>query len=77
VAKEHAINAGSSSRIKGEEMSKVYLGDSVYVECELYGMKLTTENGLPTDPSNTIYLDVEVLAELQRLIQESYWGGKR
>lgn len=43
---------------------KVYLGDSVYVEVERGMFKLTTENGLPDDPGNTIYLENTVLAGL-------------
>lgn len=42
---------------------KCYLGDSVYVEFdERRRVKLTTENGLPTDPSNVIFLEPEVIA---------------
>ena len=45
-------------------MSKVYLGDSVYAEYYAGGILLTTENGLPDDPSNTIALEPEVLEAL-------------
>lgn len=45
-------------------MNKQYLGDSVYAECDGYGIILTTENGLPLDPSNTIYLEPQVLQAL-------------
>ena len=46
-------------------MSKTYLGDSVYVDSnDGFGIVLTTENGLPTDPSNQIYLEPEVLGVL-------------
>lgn len=38
-------------------MRKIYLGDSVYAEVERGMLKLTTENGTPTDPSNIIYMD--------------------
>ena len=44
---------------------KTYLGDSVYADlCHLDPsmIKLTTENGLPGDPSNTIFLEAEVFA---------------
>ncbi len=42
-------------------MEKSYLGDSVYAEMDEFGaLILTTENGLPDDPSNTIVLDSEV-----------------
>jgi hypothetical protein len=45
-------------------MCKVYLGDSVYAMKEDDGITLTTENGLPGDPSNTIFLEPEVLNAL-------------
>ena len=44
-------------------MKKEYLGDSVYCEImDVGGVKLTTENGLRTDPSNTIYFEYEVIS---------------
>ncbi len=45
---------------------KDYLGDSVYAEFDGSGIILTTENGLASDPSNTIYLEPEVLRALVR-----------
>lgn len=45
------------------EHDKSYLGDSVYASFDGYAVKLTTENGF--GPSNTIYLEPEIL---QRLI---------
>ena len=45
-------------------MDKRYLGDSVYASYDGYHIILTTENGLPTDPSNRIGLDYQVLTEL-------------
>ena len=45
---------------------KVYLGDSVYARFDSRGgVELTTENGLPTDPSNTIYLEPETFHALE------------
>lgn len=45
--------------------SKTYLGDSVYAERDsIGGVVLTTENGTPFDPSNTIYLEPIVLKTL-------------
>jgi hypothetical protein len=44
-------------------MDKVYLGDSVYADCDGYGIVLTTENGY--GPSNTIILEPEVFEALQ------------
>ena len=42
-------------------MNKQYLGDSVYVEALEWGVvRLTTENGLPGDPSNEIFMEPEV-----------------
>lgn len=45
---------------------KVYLGDSVYATWldEDGRLSLTTENGLPTDPSNTIIIEPEVAEAL-------------
>ena len=43
---------------------KEYLGDSVYVDNDGWGLTLTTENGVPEDPSNTIYLEPNVLEAL-------------
>lgn len=45
-----------------DPITKSYLGDSVYVECEHGMLKLTTENGL--GPTNTIYLEPEVYRAL-------------
>lgn len=43
--------------------SKIYLGDSVYASTDALGrVVLTTENGLPDDPSNKIVLEAEVLS---------------
>ena len=46
--------------------AKVYLGDSVYVDVgHVQGdIVLTTENGLPDDPSNSIYLEDTVVESL-------------
>lgn len=46
---------------------KRYLGDSVYAQYDGYHIVLTTENGLPDDPSNTIALDNSVLHALYML----------
>ena len=54
-------------------MKKVYLGDSVYVEVESGALKLTTENG--DGPSNTIYLEPEVLGALNRYVAALTDGG--
>lgn len=43
-------------------MMKEYLGDSVYVSYDGYGLTLTTENGY--GPSNTIFLEPEVYGAL-------------
>ena len=40
---------------------KVYLGDSVYASFDGFSVVLTTDNGLPSGPSNTIYLEPKVL----------------
>jgi hypothetical protein len=49
---------------------KIYIGDSVYAEFDGYHVKLTTENGYPDDPRNTIYLEPAVLKNLIRV-----WGA--
>ena len=46
---------------------KDYLGDSVYADFDGYTIVLTTDNGL--GPSNTIYLEPEVLAALNRYVE--------
>lgn len=43
---------------------RFYLGDSVYLEMFSDRLKLTTENGLDNDPSNTIILENWVLENL-------------
>jgi len=50
-------------------MNKTYLGDSVYIEFTNGVLKLTTENG--GDPSNTIYLDFDVYAEMMHYIRDT------
>ena len=49
--------------------NKTYLGDSVYARYDGFGVILTTENGLPDDPSNTIFLDPNILEALV-----VFWG---
>lgn len=49
--------------------NKQYLGDSVYVSFDGYQICLTTENGLPDDPSNKIYLDPAVQIALIKYIE--------
>lgn len=46
---------------------KTYLGDSVYAESVDTGVVLTTENGM--GPSNTIFLEPEVLDALFRWVE--------
>lgn len=48
---------------------KQYIGDSVYAEYDGMGIWLTTENGLPDDPSNKIYLEPIVWAQLVDFVQ--------
>ena len=47
---------------------KAYIGDSVYVDWDGQGLILTTENGLPGDPSNRIYLEAEVYCALTEYV---------
>lgn len=46
--------------------TKEYLGDSVYVAFDGYGIVLTTENGLGA--SNTIVLEPDVIRALEKYI---------
>lgn len=48
---------------------KSYLGDSVYVDLVDEGIILTTENGLPNDPSNSIFLEVAVIQMLIKFLK--------
>jgi hypothetical protein len=48
-------------------MPKEYLGDSVYVDHDGYGVVLTTDNGY--GPSNTIILEPEVVTALNNYIK--------
>jgi hypothetical protein len=51
-------------------MDKEYIGDSVYVKTNRFGqLELTTENGLPGDPSNTIFLEKEVWESLYSYVE--------
>jgi len=55
---------------------KDYIGDSVYVGATIFGeLEITTENGLPTDPSNRIILNPEVIAALERYIARMRSAG--
>ena len=58
-------------RFRGAFMKKQYLGDSVYVEIEHGGIKLTTNNGLPDDPRNVIFLEPEVYALLVSYVERA------
>jgi len=49
---------------------KEYLGDSVYADVNEYGaIVLTTENGLPDDPSNEIIMESFVVENLKRFAE--------
>ena len=66
--------------VEGHDGSKVrpsYIGDSVYLEPDSrgIGIVLTTRNGLPTDPSNTIFLDWSVYRRLKEEVKQMT-GGK-
>ena len=50
-------------------MNKEYLGDSVYAVFDGYHVVLTTENGLPHDPSNRIALEPSVIRALNNYVQ--------
>ena len=47
---------------------KEYIGDSVYADFDGFAVVLTTENGLPNDPSNRIVLEPEVYTSLHQYV---------
>lgn len=47
---------------------KDYIGDSVYAEYDGYGIVVTTDNG--NGPSNTIYMEPEVIESLYKFYQK-------
>jgi len=50
--------------------NKIYIGDSVYAQFDDYrGIILTTENGLPNDPSNKIILEASVYETLLLFVE--------
>lgn len=51
-----------------------YLGDSVYASFDGVNITLETRNGLPSDPSNRIYLDPSVWEALLRFQQRVSTG---
>jgi len=53
---------------------KAYIGDGVYVDHDGFGLILTTEDGLRT--LNRIYLEPEVLVELERYMNLLKKGGE-
>ena len=54
--------------------TKQYIGDSVYANFDGGVLEITTENGLPTDPSNTIILEREVFESLVKYVERIYSG---
>ena len=50
--------------------SKLYLGDSVYVDYDGFAFVLTTENG--GDPSNTIVLEPAVFENLRIYVERIF-----
>lgn len=50
--------------------TKQYLGDSVYVNFDGGVLELTTENGLPSDPSNLIILELKVYEALVKYVDD-------
>lgn len=47
-----------------KQQTKTYIGDSVYAEWNGEELILTTENGLPDDPSNHIVLGIDEIDAL-------------
>ena len=50
--------------------SRRYLGDSVYVDFDGYGIVLTTNSGYPDDPRNRIVLEPDVLVAFERYVAD-------
>ena len=50
-------------------MGQTYVGDSVYADHDGHSLILTTENGLPGDPSNQIILGITELQELMLFLR--------
>ena len=61
------------NEMNDKENTKQYIGDSVYAEFNGYEIILTTENGLPFDPSNRIVLEPEVLDSLLKYAARHGW----
>lgn len=53
---------------------KRYLGDGVYAKTDRGMIKLTTENGI--EATNTIFLEPEVLAELDKFFNDAVEAAK-
>lgn len=53
------------------ENKKTYIGDSVYVSFDGFMFCLTTENGAGM-PSNVIYLEPQVLEQLNEFAKRTY-----
>lgn len=51
------------------EFNKEYLGDSVYAQIGQGFVILTTENGLPDDPSNKIFMEESVIKAFLRYVE--------
>lgn len=58
-------------------IEKRYLGDSVYAKVAGGMIELSTENGMTTDPSNTIFLEIGVYWELVRFARAMGWPDER
>jgi len=49
---------------------KEYIGDSVYVDWDGWGLTLTTENGYSDDPRNRIVLEPEEWRSLVQFVEQ-------
>lgn len=59
----------SESTLTGTESGITYLADSVYASYDGYQIKLMTINDYRGEPSNTIYLNEEVLDALYAYVE--------
>jgi len=61
---------GGKMTVTPVESTKAYIGDSIYIEFVDGDFIMTTENGVPEDPSNVIWLSVESIISLMRYLSK-------
>ena len=71
------FDSGLPPLTRRSDMTKDYLGDSVYADFDGYHVILTTENGHPDDPRNRIFLEPSVISGLQEYAKRARAEYKR